>query len=320
MSKLRGLLLFSFLCSLTVIATAQVATTTLQPNTPIERTLGATQVQLFTVHLEANSLIQFTVEQHGIDVIVKVFAPSGKPLGEYDSPNGAEGPEHVSFVALTGGDYRISVGPLNPGETPAGRYIIKIVELREASEQEIKDSKSLEAVKAKGLALLVDLEDTIAQIRSPQTRIRTQLQAAQLLAESDEKRSSKWLADAMAGLKELIASVDANDPRFNEYFPMIWQLRYEIVQLLAARDPDAALNFLYATVPLPNPSARNRYYGMEESMLELTIANQIGRDDPKRALQIARRSLKGGYSTNLLGTVSQLRTSKPPGSSQRTGN
>src|SRR5256885_7588736 len=166
MGKLPALIL---LCaSLTVTATAQT-TTALQLNTPIERTLGRGQIHTFTVDLEENTYVQVMVEQRGIDVLVKAFSPNGKSLGDFDSPNGNDGPEHVAFVALTAGSYRIAVQPLNPDDSTEGRYQIKMVELREATEQELKTSQNLDVVKARGLALLNDIDGILPQIKSPHT-------------------------------------------------------------------------------------------------------------------------------------------------------
>ena len=100
--KLLSLLLLVILCS------AANAQTTLQLGSPIERELQPRQFHQYTVNLAENQFIQITVDQHEIDVIVKVFSPSGKSLGEFDSPNGSEGPEHVSFVAVTAGSYSVS--------------------------------------------------------------------------------------------------------------------------------------------------------------------------------------------------------------------
>ena len=173
--KLRTLLLLFFLCS------AASGQTTLQVGTPIERELGTGEVHQFTVSLEQNNFVQLVVEQREIDVIVKVFSPSGKSLGEFDSPNGSEGPEHVSFVALDAGNYQIHVGPLDPKNTTKGSFQIKILEVREATDQELKTSKNLEVTKAKGVALLAEIEAIIPQIKSAQTRIKAQLVVAQLL-------------------------------------------------------------------------------------------------------------------------------------------
>ena len=140
MGRLRALLLLPFLICASLTANGQNPTP-LQPNAPIDRTLGPNQIHEFTVTLEENAWIQFVVEQQGIDVVVKSFSPEGRALGEFDSPNGNDGPEHVSFVATTAGIYRITVNPLDPADTTSGRYQIKILEMRQATEQEIKASQ-----------------------------------------------------------------------------------------------------------------------------------------------------------------------------------
>lgn len=304
MSIVRTLILLSFLCSVAYTQTA------LQLGTPIERELSAGQVHEFAINLEENNLIQLVVDQRGIDVMVKVFSPSGKSLGEYDSPNGNDGPEHVSFIAVAAGSYRVTVGPLESGAVTAGRYQIKILELRPATEQELKTNKNLAVVKARGLALLTEIEEAISQIKSPQTRIKAQLQASQLLWDTDEKRASKCLADAMAGLKEFLASVDP-DESYDQQHSAISQLRYEIVQVLAGRDPDAALNFLHSTSQLMAPIGNQLDHSTQDAAMELSIADQIARNDPKRALEIARQTLKKRYSSNLVNTVSQLTRQNP---------
>lgn len=310
MGKLPALILVSFFTCFATTANAQ-GPTTLQVGTPIERALGPGQVHEFTVKLEENTYMQVSVEQHGIDVIVKTFSPANKSLGEFDSPTGTEGSENVSFVAATAGTYRLTVGPLDPNDTTQGRYQIKILELRQATDQELKASKNQEAVKAKGLTLLTEIEGLIAEIKSPQTRIRSQLQAYLLLRESDEKRASKYLSDAIVGVKEFLATLDPSSQEHFEQYSAISQLRQEIVGVLVARDPDAALDFMYATVPPPDPSGNRREQLSQENALELTIANQIMSKDPSRALQIARRNLKTGYSSSMINILLQLRRQKP---------
>ncbi len=308
MGRIWALVLLPFL----ICASAQAqGPTPLQGSTPIERTLGPGQTHEFTVTLEENSFIQFVVEQRGVDVVVRVFSPEGRPLGEFDSPNGNDGPEHVSFTGTAAGVYRITVSPLDPANATQGNYQIKILEQRPATEQEIKASKNLENVKAKGIALLLDLEETITQIQSPFTRINAQLLAAQLLSEPEPKHSSKFLNDAANGVKELIASVDAGDSNYSQQYALISQLRFEMTRLLAQRDPEAALSFLYSTVPPPNPWSNKYEQASQEGMMELSIANQLVEKNPSRALQIARKNLKAGLSTNLMTTLAILSRKDP---------
>jgi hypothetical protein len=194
---------------------------------------------------------------------------------------------------------------------PAGRYEIKIVELRRATDQELQAGKNQEALKARGLALLVEVANTFEQIRLPQTRVHAQLQAAQLLWPSDEKLATKLVGDAMEGVKEYVASVDTDQDYYQTY-EWAMQLRQEVVQVLGPHDPETALGFLRATRTLTNPEAGQDYGQRDrEFQLELSLASQITARDPKRAVQLAEDTLKKGYSSSLIDIVSRLRASEP---------
>jgi hypothetical protein len=311
MGHVRAVLAASFhiCCLLTIIANAQDQT--LQVGTPIERQLGSGQSHNYSVTLEENMFIQVSVEQRGIDVIVKVTNPEGKSLGDFDTPNGADGPENVSFVAATAGTYRLVVAPLNQ-EAPEGQYQIKIIELREATEQELKSSKNLAVVKEKGIALLEEAEGLMQEIRTPQTRIRSQLLAAQMLTELDEKRSAKFLTDAATGFKDLVATLDPLDQDYMNEHSGLAQLRTEILQILSARDPEAAISFLQASRLPTDPYGNQKELDSQESALELSVAEQIVAKDPKRAYEIARKKLKSStYPPNIINTISSLRQKNP---------
>jgi len=311
--RFRALILLPFLLGLPFVAVEGQSSVTLQPGIPIERTLGPSQVHEFMVNAKANSLVQLVVEQKGIDVVVKVSTPDGKSLAECDTPNGEEGSERVSFVAKEAGKYRIAITPLTTDDPTTGSYQIKLIEVREATEEEIENSKNREAAKAKGIALLVELRDAISQIKTPNTRINAQLRAANLLRENDEKAASKYLLDAVADLKEMLAAANSEEDveESMSRFAMISQLRGEVIRILAETDPDAALNFLRSTTPRYSPSGNPVELVNQESALELSIADQIGRKDPNRALQIARQNLKKAYSPSLINTASQLAEKNP---------
>lgn len=324
--QLRALLAASFfLCLLPMIAFAQrrygpgdvvdlnqevTQGPKLELGVPVEKQLGPKATHVYNITVGDNTYVQLVVEQNGIDVMVQVTTPNGKSLGDFDSPNGSDGPENVSFVAVTAGTYNILVAPLNREDGTSGKYEIKLVELREATEQELKTSKNLEVVKAKGLALLGDIDGMLAEIRSPQTRIRTQMQVAQFLWPIDEKRASKYLTDAANGLKESLIL----DPASNDYvrnYPYTMQLRAEIIAQLTPHDPEAALEFLRSSKLPIDPYGNQRDQGNQEMSLELNIASEVAAKDPKRALQIARQNLKKGLSSNINNTIVMLREKSP---------
>jgi pre-peptidase len=309
MVKLRALILVSCFIGSPLAITAQKGTGTLQLGTPVERQLGPGQAHAFTVNLEENNLIQLVVEQQGIDVIVKVSSPSGKSIGEYDSPTGNEGSEHVSFVAAAAGTYHIVVSPLDPWDTSTGRFQIKLLEVRPANEQELNASKNLRVVKARGIALIKEVEAIVPEIKSPYTRIKAQLAAGNMLWEIDEKLATKFFSDAMISFKEFLASIEPDDQYFQSYSVMS-QLRYEMIQTIAQKDPATALNFLYSTQTTERAS-NPRERSSQENAVELSIAEQLARKDPVQALKLARQSLKKGLSANLVNTLRQLRQQNP---------
>ena len=290
---------------------AQSKTTSLQPGVPIENALALGQIHSFTINLEQDQFLQLVVDQHGIDVIVRVFSPEGKSLGNFDSPNGSEGPESVSLVSVIPGIYRIEVAPLGQvANAPQGRYEIKIIELRHATDDELQAGKSQEILKARGLALLAETAESLAQIRLPQTRVRAQLQAARLLWPSNEKLAAKLAADALEGAKEYIASVETSDRDYYQAYSLAMQLRQEVVLVLGQHDPETALNFLRSTRTLASPN-RQENQSDQELQLELSLANQIVTADPKGAMRIAEDTLKRGYSFMVLEIIGRLRSTDP---------
>jgi len=306
------LLIFVLTClSLVKPAEAQSKSASLQPGVTIENALAIGESHSFTINLEEDQFLQLVVDQHGIDVIVRVFSPKGKSLGEFDSPNGAEGPENVSLVSVTPGVYRIEVAPLGQmANAPAGRYEIRILELRHATDDELRAGKNQEVLKARGLALLAEVAGSLGEIRLPQTRVRAQLQTARLLWPSNEKLAAKLAADAVESVKEYIASVETSDQDYYQTYSLAMQLRQEVVQVLSPHDPELALNFLRSTRTLADPNEQANRWD-QELRLELSLASQIAAADPKAAMRIAEDTLKRGYSSMLVEIVARLRSKDP---------
>src|SRR5262249_10650145 len=102
----------------------------------IEKQIAAGQTDSYRLTLTQGQYVLVVVEQKGVDVVVVLFGPDGKKLDEVDSPNGKQGTEPVSFIATISGNYGLGVHTLE--NAPAGRYEIKIAELRIATEQDQK--------------------------------------------------------------------------------------------------------------------------------------------------------------------------------------
>ena len=127
-------LLIVTLFILSTLAIAQPAPpVALENGKPLERELKAGENHSYTIGLETGQFLDAAVNQRGIDVIVRVFAPDNSKIAEIDSPNGIQGDEPIALETRAAGTYRIEVSPLTEeGNTAAGRYEIKINEVLSA--------------------------------------------------------------------------------------------------------------------------------------------------------------------------------------------
>src|ERR1039458_4133616 len=102
---------------------------------PVERELGPGQTDVFTVDVAAGLFLHVEAEKKGVDVVLVLADPAGKPLVTADSPNGALGPEPASLIADQGGEYQIRV-PRSPRSAETGRYRIELTDLHAPTEQD----------------------------------------------------------------------------------------------------------------------------------------------------------------------------------------
>ena len=285
------------------------ASDSLQSGLPISRTIGRSQSHRFNLMLDQNQFAQIVVDQRGIDIIVRVFSPDGKPLGEFDSPNGANGPENVPVVAVTPGTYSLEVTPLSQTDDLApGSFEIRMTELRSATSKELQSGRSREILREKGIALLTNLAEFLPDIHALQTRVHNQTQAAQLAWPINEKLARRLMADAMSGVREYMDHQENADQDFYQGYNVAMQMRQEVMQVLSNNDPGLALSFLRSTRDPANP-----FDGQpdQELRLEINLASQIASKDPRRAFQIAEGSLTKGYSSGLTNVISGMRVSDP---------
>jgi CHAT domain-containing protein/uncharacterized protein HemY len=117
----------------------------LEQGKPVERELKGGEVHVYSIQLKAGQLLNLIVDQRGIDVVAALFAPDRKQLVEIDSPNGTQGPEPITIIAETAGEYQLKVQSLEK-EAAAGRYEARIVELRDATRQDISRLTALRLI------------------------------------------------------------------------------------------------------------------------------------------------------------------------------
>jgi hypothetical protein len=303
-SLVRPFLLLTLCFSLAYGAQAQRDPNALQPGTSIGRTIGRGQSHRFSIVLEKDQCAQVVVDQRGIDLIVRVHAPDRRNVAEFDSPNGANGAENVKVVALSSGTYSIEVAPLSQSEGVNGQFEIRLTEVRGATEPELQIARRPEVVKAKGIALLTTLADMLPEVRSAPTRIRFQIQAAQLLWPINEPASRKLAMDAMAGVREFLEREVPEDADQNDRYYAPVQIRQEVFNTLVQQDPELALSFLRAT-------AGNAAQPQQELQMEMQAATSIAAKNSRRAFEIAHDVLNRGYPNQLGNVINSIRTSEP---------
>jgi CHAT domain-containing protein/tetratricopeptide (TPR) repeat protein len=107
----------------------------LELDKPIEREMAGGQAHHYQVALTSSQFLRVVVNQRGINVVVTLFAPDGNKIAEIDSPNGTQGPERLSVIAETSGNYRLEVRSLGK-DAAASRYDVRITSLRAAVAQD----------------------------------------------------------------------------------------------------------------------------------------------------------------------------------------
>ncbi|PYS81218.1 MAG: kinesin [Acidobacteria bacterium] len=117
------------------IAVQNPAVTALAPGRAVEREISGDQTQTYQITLTSGQFVSLIVQQNGIDVVARLFAPDDKLIGEVDNESRAHGHEILELVAPASGAYRIDITPRYKS-LPPGRYEIRVVELRAATERD----------------------------------------------------------------------------------------------------------------------------------------------------------------------------------------
>ncbi len=110
---------------------------------PVTKNIMNEEVHSFSVELEKGQFVALSVEQHDVDVITKVFTPTGELIGEFDTPTSGRGTEQIRIGADAAGKYRIDIYTLSERAEP-GEYKLEIAAFRPLTD---RDNKILAAVK-----------------------------------------------------------------------------------------------------------------------------------------------------------------------------
>jgi hypothetical protein len=159
-----------------------------------------------------------------------------------------------------------------------------------------------EAIEKKAFAMVDEIIREVASLRLPENRIRMLALVADVLWEKDEKRARvlfNQALDIFADLSEPSAPKSSDSIAITQNMTLIQyrgQLRQEIVQMIARRDPKLARDFLRASKRANPPGVGHD----EEVQWELKLASQVATSEPKQALQISEESLDKQLSHELV--------------------
>ena len=107
---------------------AQPAQQDLLVDRRIERRLAGGEACSYHIDVPPGARLLVTVDQRGIDVVVEVRQPGGRPLIAVDSPTDSQGPESALLPPEAAGQLEIRVLSPSPGVAP-GTYVIRLEEL-----------------------------------------------------------------------------------------------------------------------------------------------------------------------------------------------
>ncbi|MEP7341756.1 MAG: hypothetical protein ABI977_28745, partial [Acidobacteriota bacterium] len=157
--------------------------------------------------------------------------------------------------------------------------------------QEREGKKIDKELEQKALAMLDELIAEAPSFKLPENRLRILSVAADMLWRYDEKRARALFGQTAELLSQMMRQPDDAPDAIPENFRWSFlSLRQETMQMIATHDAQLASEFLTATRP-PADGKSNLYNPENETQLELTLAQQSARQDPKKALQIAKEKL-----------------------------
>jgi hypothetical protein len=182
--------------------------------------------------------------------------------------------------------------------------------LLDQQQKRLKELELKQELERKTFALLEDVISSAPTLKLPENRALVLSSVADLLWARDEKRARALFRDALHHLSStaLRFNPQMSDEQRRAH-QIYMQQRQEILQMIARRDVDLALEMLRASrPPAATAAATNKDLRLpdEEARLEHGLAIQVALNDPKRAYQMAEDNLAKGLSFDSLNLLAQL--------------
>jgi len=117
----------------------------LQPDAPIEASLGPKESHEYVVTSRANQAFDIVAEQRGLDIVLTVIGPTGEPLMQVDGAaddQGRGGSEVAHVRAVEAGNYRVRIALFDRPDHKPGKYNVTLTAVRDLTAEEASNAKS----------------------------------------------------------------------------------------------------------------------------------------------------------------------------------
>lgn len=161
--------------------------------------------------------------------------------------------------------------------------------------------KGTETPGSSGLSLLNEVIAEAPALRLAENRALVQAIAADLLWASDERRARVLFDEAFASLSQVAGTVPRDEAEQEGLLRVYGEVRQEMLQLAARRDPQLARALLRAT---GQPAQEQG----DELHLKIGLAMQMVMKDPEQAAVLAAETLKRGVSGELTELILRLQS------------
>lgn len=126
MLKYRSMTTFLSTLLMVSMVSAQTHPTLIRQGSMERQVLKVPGSMHYAVDMEADAWVLLRVDQHGVDLAITLYDPSGAKVHEFDTPIGAHGPEWVRFEASGAGRYVIELRAIDEGSS-TGLYELHLV-------------------------------------------------------------------------------------------------------------------------------------------------------------------------------------------------
>src|ERR1043165_2321012 len=177
-----------------------------------------------------------------------------------------------------------------------------------------KEAQQRQELEKKTFALVNEIASAAWGLKLPENRVFVMASAADLLWPSDEKRARALYWDALNSINSIAVVSGApgetpskadRDKIIQSYYS-VFVLRQKLLQQIARRNSQLALDMLRATRQVPPRQLGPGFRFRDDQELEQEIANEVAAQDPAQVLQLARQSLAKGLSFKLFELLNKL--------------